>query len=53
MSQVKNRLFIGNIPKDLKLDDIQAVLNKEVRGRHSAMRDLCLKFHAFAPNSLL
>lgn len=40
MSQVKNRLFIGNIPKDLKLDDIQAVLDKEVRGRRNTEMEI-------------
>ncbi|GMH39473.1 hypothetical protein BSKO_07371 [Bryopsis sp. KO-2023] len=32
MSQVKNRLFIGNVPKDVKLEDMQELLDKEVRG---------------------
>ncbi|CAD7698386.1 unnamed protein product [Ostreobium quekettii] len=32
LSQVKNRLFIGNVPKDLKYEDLKKVLDGEVKG---------------------
>ena len=32
LSQVKNRLFVGNIPRDISREELREIFNDEVRG---------------------
>ena len=38
LSQVKNRLFMGNIPKDLNKDGLMEALGSDVRGGYGLVQ---------------
>ncbi len=43
-SQSKHKLYVGNLPKDMSKDDLQAVLHPLVKGapQQSRSRHLCI-----------